>query len=61
MTVRRYVTLWCDYIGPEGGCYAVYQTADHRADYARAMAKQDGWTVELPGGRDLCPQHVKED
>lgn len=56
MSVRKYVTVWCDF---DSGvpCVAFLETGEHTAAKARKVARQEGWWVGIPGGNDLCPRH----
>lgn len=49
MTTYRYVEVTCDSCGETADAIAP------TANAARADAREAGWRVSLPGGRDLCP------
>ena len=53
MTASKHWTIWCDY--PE--CPAWTDHGSSTAENTRRLAKKEGWTVGLYGGRDLCPRH----
>lgn len=56
MTAYAEYELRCDAIpGDQFGCLTV--VFGFTAKQARADAREDGWRVALPGGRDLCPKH----
>ena len=57
MTARRYATIWCDGVA-DGGFDCGDQVFGDNATRARHEARAGGWLVGLPGGRDLCPEHV---
>lgn len=58
MTAARYVTIWCDGKTADGHDCGSYIEGDSAAD-ARSGDRK-GWLHALPGGRDLCPQHVDQ-
>lgn len=53
MTASRYVTVWCD--GPDCVQWCTATGSQHTAVDARKAAAAVGWSVQRPGGRDLCP------
>lgn len=54
MSVHSEVSLDCDAL-PYYGCGA--QIFAHTGVKARAEAREDGWLVSQPGGKDYCPRH----
>lgn len=52
MSVSRYMDVWCD----NERCPCWEETAPSKTNTeAREIAEKLGWRVNLPGGRDLCP------
>lgn len=58
MTATRDVTIWCD--GVDGRYPCVCWDMGDDAKSVRATLRREGWLVGLPGGRDLCPDHVHQ-
>lgn len=55
MSLSRSTCIYCD----AKGCRRVYENIGS-GHAVRSEAKLAGWLVGLPGGRDLCPDHVRE-
>lgn len=52
----RYVTIWCDgKVPPAMVDCGKYLEGDTAAEVRRRA--RGSWLVNLPGGRDLCPDH----
>lgn len=49
MSASQMVTITCD------SCEAVADCAEWTAKVTRHFAREAGWLVGLPGGRDICP------
>lgn len=61
MSARKDVTIWCDGYDDGTSCGAWY--SGDTAALARSELGNPGggkWLVGLPGGRDLCPEHVTQ-
>jgi hypothetical protein len=59
MTATGLVTIWCDGKRPDGTDCGWHVVGDSAAEIRRDM-RGGGWLVGLPGGRDLCPEHVDQ-
>lgn len=51
MSARKSWTIWCDGCGESDGGDLSAETAQER----REDLRHEGWRVNLPGGKDLCP------
>jgi hypothetical protein len=49
MSLSHYVDVHCD------DCGDALDNGSATGRKARKTAREDGWLVNLPGGRDLCP------
>lgn len=60
MSTHRVVLVNCSEcgIGTEYDFWSGIGGANGTAQDARANAKELGWAVGLPGGRDLCPDCI---
>jgi len=55
MSAHTEVEISCDGI-PQYGC-ATPPVFDRNATEARKAARDAGWLVSQPGGKDYCPRH----
>jgi len=56
MSARKSWTINCDGCGDSDGGDLGAETADER----RRELRHDGWHINLPGGRDVCPDCWKD-
>lgn len=58
MSAQREVEICCDG-DPSGAffCTEYHPIYAHTAAKARAEAREAGWLVSQPGGKDYCPAH----
>jgi hypothetical protein len=62
VTAARYVTIWCDGKVRRPGMPTRDCGNYAEGDTAAAIRSEPmkGWLMGLPGGRDLCPEHVDQ-